>query len=298
MPRPKTIALALLLWLAALAAAAELAHLAAGRNALEWTRRLVELGPRPAGSPAHRKQQALIATELRRYECKVVEEKFTAETPHGSLAMNNIIAKFPGTSDRIVVISGHYDTYHRPGLRFVGANDGGSSAGLLLALAQELHKKPRRDAVWLVFLDGEESIREWRDNDHTYGSRHQAQKWAQEGALGRIKALINVDMIGDANLDLVYEGYSTPWLRDLVHDTGVSLGYKQAFGRRTPYYIEDDHRPFLEAGVPAVDLIDFNYGPGNRYWHTEQDTLDKLSAQSFAVMAHVLTEVLRELEAR
>ena len=298
MPRQKTIALALLLWLAALGAAAEPAHLAAGQNALEWTRRLVELGPRPAGSPAHRKQQALITTELRRYECVVVEEKFTAQTPNGPLAMNNIIAKFPGTSDRIIVISGHYDTYHRPGLHFVGANDGGSSAGLLLALAQQLHKKPRRDAVWLVFFDGEESIREWRDNDHTYGSRHQAQKWAQEGVLGRIKALINVDMIGDANLELVYEGYSTPWLRDLVHGTGVSLGYRQAFGSRTPYYIEDDHRPFLEAGVPAVNLIDFNYGPGNRYWHTEQDTLDKLSAQSFAVMTHVLTEVLRKLEER
>jgi len=298
MPRQKTIALALLLWLAALGAAAQPPHLAAGRSALEWTRRLVELGPRPAGSPAHRKQQALITAELRRYECQVVEEKFTAQTPNGPLAMNNIIAKFRGTSDRIVVISGHYDTYHRPGLRFVGANDGGSSAGLLLALAQQLHKKPRRDAVWLVFFDGEESIREWRDNDHTYGSRHQARKWAQEGALGRIKALINVDMIGDANLDLVYEGYSTPWLRDLVHDTGVRLGYQQAFGSRTPYYIEDDHRPFLEAGVPAVDLIDFNYGPGNRYWHTEQDTLDKLSAQSFATMAHVLMEVLRTLEER
>jgi Zn-dependent M28 family amino/carboxypeptidase len=270
----------------------------AGESALEWTRQFVALGPRPSDSPAHRRQQALIINELKRLNATMVEEKFTAQTPNGPLAMNNIIAKFPGTSDRIVVLSGHYDTYNRPGLHFVGANDGGSSAGLLLALAAELKGEPRRNAVWLLFLDGEESIRAWQDNDNTYGSRHQVGKWTEDGTIPKITALINVDMIGDADLELLYEGYSTPWLRDLVWETGNDLGYPTVFAQTTPSYIEDDHRPFLDAGVPAVDLIDFHYGPSNRYWHTEEDTVDKLSARSFGVMAHVVLETVQNLEQR
>ncbi len=304
MSRTKALTFSLVVWaLAAFCAAAPAPspaadYLRVGETALEWTRRLVELGPRPAGSPAHLRQQTLILDELKRLECAVAEERFTARTPNGPLAMNNIVAKFPGSSDRIVVLSGHYDTYSRPGLHFVGANDGGSSAGLLLALAAQLNQKPRRNAVWLLFLDGEESIRAWQDDDHTYGSRHQVRVWAEDGTLGKIDALINVDMIGDADLELLYEGYSTPWLRDLIWQTGVDLGYPSVFGQNTLSYIEDDHRPFLDAGVPAVDLIDFHYGPGNRYWHTEQDTVDKLSARSFGVMAHLLLEVLQKLEER
>jgi Zn-dependent M28 family amino/carboxypeptidase len=105
-------------------------------------------------------------------------------------------------------------------------------------------------------------------------------------------------MIGDADLQLLYEGYSTPWLRDLIWETGNDLGYPTVFAQTTPSYIEDDHRPFLDAGVPAVDLIDFHYGPSNRYWHTEEDTLDKLSARSFGVMVHVVLETVQKLEQR
>ena len=304
MSRTKAIAISFVVCLlaafcaAAPAPAPAAGYRKAGESALEWTRRFVELGPRPSGSPAHRRQQALIINELKRLNTTIIEEKFTAQTPNGPLAMNNIIAKFPGTSDRVVVLSGHYDTYNRPGLHFVGANDGGSSAGLLLALAAELKGEPRRNAVWLLFLDGEESIRAWQDNDNTYGSRHQVEKWTEDGTIPKVTALINVDMIGDADLELLYEGYSTPWLRDLIWETGNDLGYPTVFAQTTPSYIEDDHRPFLDAGVPAVNLIDFHYGPSNRYWHTEEDTLDKLSARSFGVMAHVVLETVRKLEQR
>jgi Zn-dependent M28 family amino/carboxypeptidase len=304
MSRTKAIAISFVVCLlaafcaAAPAPAPAAGYRKAGESALEWTRQFVALGPRPSDSPAHRRQQALIINELKRLNATMVEEKFTAQTPNGPLAMNNIIAKFPGTSDRIVVLSGHYDTYNRPGLHFVGANDGGSSAGLLLALAAELKGEPRRNAVWLLFLDGEESIRAWQDNDNTYGSRHQVGKWTEDGTIPKITALINVDMIGDADLELLYEGYSTPWLRDLVWETGNDLGYPTVFAQTTPSYIEDDHRPFLDAGVPAVDLIDFHYGPSNRYWHTEEDTVDKLSARSFGVMAHVVLETVQKLEQR
>jgi Zn-dependent M28 family amino/carboxypeptidase len=210
--------------------------------------------------------------------------------------MANIIAEFSGITDRVVVISGHYDTFSRPGLHFVGAHDGGSSTGFLLALARLLSEDERKDPVWLVFFDGEESFRRWSGDDHTYGSRRLAAQWRRDGTAKRIKALINVDMIGDADLRLAYESRSTPWLRDLVRRTGNRLGYGRVFADTRPSYIEDDHYPFLEAGISAVDLIDFNYGPGNRFWHTEDDTLDKLSAASFSAMLHVVSEVRKELE--
>ena len=267
----------------------------AGREALRWTRRVVELGPRPPASEAHRKQQELIVEEMSRLGAVVRREPFTAQTPRGPIEMANLIARFNGRSDRIVVVSGHYETYHRPGLHFVGANDGGSSTGFLLALGGLLAERELADSVWLVFFDGEESIARWDRNDHTYGSRHQLAVWKRQGTLKRVPALINVDMIGDADLGLVYEQYSTPWLRDLTWRTATRLGYAKAFPRGLGQYIEDDHFPFVGAGVAAVDLIDFDYGPGNRYWHTAHDTIDKLSAKSFAVMLHVVSESVNEL---
>ncbi|MDA1313958.1 MAG: M28 family peptidase [Acidobacteria bacterium] len=270
----------------------------AGEGALAWTAKLVELGPRPPGSEAHRKQQALVVAALRATGADVEELAFTAQTPLGPVAMKNVIAKFYGASDRIVVISGHYDTLSRSGLHFVGANDGGSSAGLLLQLAEILAERKLQDDVWLAFFDGEESFVQWTGSDHTYGSRHQAAQWSVDGTAARINALINVDMIGDADLRLVYEQQSTPWLRDLVWDVGVRLGYTEVFADRSPAYIADDHVSFLQLGIPAVDLIDFEYGGGNSYWHNEHDTMDKLSAASFGVMLHVVLETIEQLAAR
>ena len=270
----------------------------AGEAALAWTAKIVEFGPRPPGSEAHRKQQALVIEALRVAGGGVEEIAFTAQTPKGPVAMKNVIAKFDGAGDRIIVISGHYDTLSRPDLRFVGANDGGSSTGFLLKLAEMLAERERRDDVWLAFFDGEESFVRWTGSDHTYGSRHQAAQWSVDGTVQRIKALINVDMIGDADLRLSYEEQSTPWLRDLVWDVGARLGYSQVFADRRPTYIADDHVPFLNLGIPAVDLIDLEYGGGNRYWHTEHDTMDKLSAASFGVMLHVVLETIDELAER
>jgi hypothetical protein len=269
-----------------------------GERALDYTRQVVELGPRPAGSEANRRQQELIVEALKQSGCTIAEDAFTANTPLGPRPMKNILCDFPGASGRVIAVTGHYDTLARPDLHFVGANDGGSSTGLLLALAGQLAGRERKDTVRLVFFDGEEAAVEWRDGDHTYGSSRLAQQWAADGTAETIAALINVDMIGDADLELLYEGNSTPWLRDLVVSVAQRLGYGARFPRGSPLYVEDDHIPFLQRGIPAVDLIDFDYGLYNRYWHTENDTLDKLSAESFAVMLHVLDETILELEKR
>ena len=270
-----------------------------GEQAMETTRRLTDMGPRPAGSEANARQQQFIIERLRRANCEIQQIGFNAETPLGRKPMRNIIAKFPGKSRRIVVISGHYDTYYRPGLNFVGANDAGSSTALLLTLADILGQRGElADPVWLVFFDGEESTVEWKDEDHTYGSRKQAQLWASNGRKDYIKALINVDMIGDADLEILFEGQSTPWLRELVFAKAAELGYAKNFPAGAPAFIEDDHVEFVRRGFPALNLIDFNYGFFNRLWHSEGDTVENLSARSFGVVTHVLLESLEELEKR
>lgn len=293
---PQTLAFFLALPLAA--QTVPQAYLEAGQRAYDLTAKAVEFGPRPAGSPAQLKQQRWIVQELLRSGCDVQQIGFQADTPKGRTAMKNIICRFRGKSRRAVVLSGHYDTYSRPDLEFVGANDAGSSTGLLLAMAERLKGRELADPVWLVFFDGEESVVDWTGEDHTYGSRRLAELWAADGTKQRIKALLNVDMIGDADLNIAYEGYSTPWLRDLVFDVAHRLGYQEEFPRTAPSYIGDDHEEFRKRGFPAVDLIDFEYGFFNRLWHTEADVMENLSPRSFAVMIHVLEQTLAKLESR
>ncbi len=270
-------------------------YLTAGTRALQWVRAFVALGPRPAGSDAIREQAAMMEAELRKLRCRVSVDAFVAPTPRGAIPMRNIIATFGDPSaSGVTVISGHYDTKALPG--FVGANDGGSSAALLMVLADRLDNWPpgTRPPVWIVFFDGEESVVEWRDGDHTYGSRRLARAWGRDGTARRVRALVNVDMVGDAGLGLLWEGYSDSRVRGEIWDIARRLGYADAFGDRVGY-VEDDHVPFLRIGVPAVNLIDFDYGPGNSHWHTAQDSVDKLSPVSFAVMLHVLETMLLEM---
>ncbi|HXN47195.1 MAG TPA: M28 family peptidase [Bryobacteraceae bacterium] len=266
-----------------------------GTAALEFTRKAVSFGQRPAGSEANRKLQDLIHAELKPLGCEVTDDPFRASTPLGPVAMRNIVARFPGTSGQIVVITGHYDTKSIPGTTFLGANDGGSSAGFLLEMARVVSRLPHKNDIYLVWLDGEEAIAEWSDTDSTYGSRQLAARWATDGTISRIKALINVDMIGDRDLSLVNDGNSTDWLRRLVWETAGQLGLGNHFST-VPGSLEDDHIPFIKAGVSAVDLIDFDYGPDNSWWHTDRDTMDKLSAASLQVVGDVVLATLRRLE--
>ncbi len=264
-----------------------------GEAALENTRKLVALGPRWSGSPAHAKMQSMILASVRKYKAEVIEDDFQAQTPTGAVAMKNIIVRFAGNSAKAIAITGHYDTKKMP--NFVGANDGGSSAGTLLEMARALNGMARRDTVYLVFFDGEEAVRDWTATDSVYGSRHLAEKWSKDGTLGKLKALINVDMTGDKDLNLVYELGSNSEIRDLIWNTANGRGYGRYFTRQSQS-IEDDHVPFLKYGVKAVDLIDFDYGDNMAYWHTPLDTMDKLSAKSFQVIGNVLMEVIARIE--
>jgi len=259
------------------------------KRALEYTRKAVEFGPRPPGSAAIHKLQAYILAQLKLHHCTVTQDDFTAQTPKGAVGMKNIIAKFAGTSGRAIVLTGHYDTKVLPG--FVGANDGGSSAGFLLEMANVIDGAAHKDDVYLVWFDGEEAYKEWTATDSVYGSRHLAQKWSAEGFLGRIKALINIDMIGDADLDIMYDNNSSQPLERLIWDAAERTGYGKYFTKQ-PSSTEDDHIPFVHMGVNAADVIDLSYPP----WHTPKDTMDKLSAHSFQVVGDVITAVLKQLE--
>ena len=263
-----------------------------GQRALQYTREVVAFGPRYVGSPGHAQTEAYLRKELG--GDNLLEDTFTASTPAGSLRMTNFIARFPGKKDGLIVVTGHYDTLYRR-KDFVGANDGGSSTGLLLELARQLHgQKLDGYSVWLVWFDGEEAIREWSPSDSLYGSRHLAAKWAKDGTLKKIQAFLLLDMIGDRDLNIERDGNSTPWLQDVVYKAAANLGSQaHFFGRQNQ--IEDDHLPFARAGVPVADLIDFNYGSDNSYWHTPQDTLDKISPQSLEIVGSVVLETIQLL---
>jgi Zn-dependent M28 family amino/carboxypeptidase len=225
----------------------------------------------------------------------VEEDSFVAGTPIGPIPMTNLIAKFPGTGRGTVIVAGHYDTKRFDDFRFVGANDGGSSAALLLELARVLGPRKNELNYWLVFFDGEEAIRDWSPTDSLYGSRHFVERLSSNGELSRIQAFILVDMVGDAQLRIPREQNSTSWLNDLVFNAAQRLGYGKYFVN-SRQAIDDDHIPFINAGVAAVDLIDFDYGPRNSYWHTAEDTLDHCSPLSLTIVGRVVAATLMELE--
>lgn len=266
-----------------------------GSMALADAKRAVSFGERPAGSEAISRLRQWIVSELKPSKGQLSLDSFTGQTPTGPVPMVNVIYKFPGASGRAIVVTGHYDTKRIPMVRFVGANDGGSSAGFLIEFARSVSAMKHWDDIYVVFLDGEEAVANWTETDSRYGSRHLAAKWLANGVLPQIKALINVDMIGDQNLDILNDSNSSQTLRDQVKQIAARLGYSKYF-RTEQGGIDDDHIPFVNAGVNAMDLIDFDFGPDNSYWHTAQDTPDKLNAHSFQVVGDVVLELVEELD--
>jgi len=268
--------------------------LVSGEKALEFVKAQVAFGPRPPGSPQLQKCREYIQQQLRGFGYRIEEDVFVAQTPYGAITMHNLIARKGDGGKRAVVFATHYDTKLMEGKNFVGANDAGSSTGLVMELARVLADRKDPMDYWFLFLDGEEAFIEWSTFDSTYGSRHLAQRWKSEGVVPRIRALILLDMIGDKDLDIWYETNSTRQLMDLVWDTAARIGLKSILSRLRGS-IGDDHLPFLDVGIPSVDIIDLNYGPDNSYHHTVQDTLDKISAESMEKVGTLVLAMLPEL---
>ena len=267
------------------------------KRAFQYTREVTAFGPRYIGSENHKKLERFILDHLKGDQ--VEDDAFVADTPEGKFPVRNLLAKFPGSKDGIILILGHYDTvYPLRNSGFVGANDGGSSTAILLEYANQLRGKKRDGySVWLVWTDGEEAVKSWTNTDSVYGARHLAEKWEKDGTLKKIKALMVMDMIGDADLDIIRNTKGAAWLLDLIYAAAERQGYQSHFyAREEP--IEDDHVPFFDRGVPCADVIDLDYGYNNVFWHSPLDTMDKLSPKSLEIVGDTILESIRMIDQR
>lgn len=275
-----------------------------GPRAFEHVRKQVEFGPRPAGSAELGRTRDYIMGELKSYGLNVTTDEWKATTPIGAKQMINVTAELPGESSEVIIISSHYDTKYYKDMPFVGANDAGSSTGALMELARVLAsagKKPRF-TYWFVFFDGEEAFcAEWDEcknpggePDNTYGSRHFVAQLKAKNEVKRVRAMILLDMIGFKNLEFGRDDdLSTRWMVDTIWNTARELGYSRNFLNLNEGVGDDDHSPFIKAGIEAVDIIQLASYP---HWHKATDTLDKISADSLKIVGDVVLASLPRIE--
>ena len=268
-----------------------------GARAFEHLKQLVGIGPRPAGSEGARKTRDYIKQQMAALGLTATELPFDAATPVGTVKMVNVSVRLPGGQGPRLIFAGHYDTKLFKEFRFVGANDAGSSTAFLIELARALKDRKNEVPIELLFLDGEEAFGEW-ESGNTFGSRHYVEAARKTGALKEIGAFVLVDMIGEKNPVFKREEASTPWLVDAIWSAARKLNRREFVADVTP--ISDDHLPFLEAGIPAADIIDLDYPDemSRRFWHTAEDTIDKCSPESLKAVGEVLLAALPSIELR
>jgi glutaminyl-peptide cyclotransferase len=260
-------------------------------QAYAYTAQIAGFGERWPGSPGHKKTEDRIHRVLQKDGARIEADDFTARTPRGPIAVHNIIGKFNVSTDPkqgILILAGHYDTLFQPG--FIGANDGGSSTAILLAFADALAGQKMGMQTWLVWTDLEEAINSFTGDDGLYGSRHLAQKLAANGTSSRIRGFFLLDMIGDKQLGVARETESNRQLQEVIARAVGQLGYGQYFFQYDVGII-DDHVPFIQAGIPAVDVVDARYGrmgptfdSMGEFHHANTDTIDKVSQHSLEVV--------------
>ena len=261
-------------------------------RAWDELKQLLSFGPRPAGSAANDRTRAHILRRMEELGLEARAQTFTDQTVFGPVEFGNVIATLPGTRQERIIIASHFDTKPERDYEFVGANDGGSSTALLIELARVLKDRPREFTYELVFFDGEEAWGDW-STGNTFGSRHYVAAARKAGTLTGVKAMILLDMVGEKSVRLLKDTSSTTWLNDMIWQTARDLGYGSSFVDGYTA-VEDDHIPFINAGIPAVDLIDLDYPA----WHTAGDTIDKLDPQSLAIVGNVVVASLPKIEQR
>ena len=282
-----------------------------GDRAFEHVRKQVEFGARPPGSPELEKTRGYIIDQLKSYGLKVTTDEFQATTPVGQRRIVNVTAELPGESSDVIIISSHYDTKLIKEFKFVGANDAGASTGALIELARVMagSKQKPKLTYWFVFFDGEEAFCfDWDQchnpnpadpktplPDNTYGSRRYVAQLIEKGDLKRLHAMILFDMMGYKDLRLGRDEMSTTWLLDTVWQTAKQLGYGNVFVNEREGVGDDDHGPFLRAGIDALDIIQLSSYP---YWHTKEDTLDKVSGKSLKIVGDAVLGSLPKIEER
>ncbi|MCC6486241.1 MAG: M28 family peptidase [Candidatus Hydrogenedentes bacterium] len=271
-----------------------------GQRAFEDLRRIVDIGPRPPGSKEAENTRRIIHEELEKAGLEVREYPFEADTPVGRKTMVNVVGIVKGDQDGIILLGNHYDTKYFPDFRFVGANDAGSTTAWMIEMARTLGPKRDGRSIWLVWFDGEEALKEWSESDSLYGSREMVRLLRNREILPKVAFMINVDMIGDRYLGILRDQGAPGWLINGVWTTAAELGLSGHFLNESAA-IQDDHLPFRLAGVPALNLIDFQFGGSmldhKNTWHTPNDTLEKVSPDSLQVVGDVIYHALPSLEA-
>ncbi len=269
-----------------------------GSNALNEVSAFVNLGPRTAGSEGMRKASEHIAGRLRDIGLTPAVTAFTRDTPAGKLTLRNVSATLQGKGDNYIVLLSHADTKAGISDAFEGANDSGSSTGLLIALASHLRKNKIKlnYSIIFAFVDGEECRYRYGPRDGLHGSRQLAEKLKNSVKAENILGVIVIDMVGDRDLTIEIPPNGSSELTDAILHAAKKQGTSRYFCRGRQKVL-DDHQPFLDAGIQAIVLIDFTYGssPGrNNYWHTTEDTLDKLSAESLEITGRTILQFLTD----
>ncbi len=259
-----------------------------GEKALAHVQQLVDLGPRPPGSEAIEKSRIYIEKQLQSWGWKVTRQSFTDNTPRGKMNFVNLVATYGDAASPQFLLCSHYDSKFFETVRFVGANDGGSSTGLLVELGRVLAQDPARAArTELVFFDGEEAYVNFSETDGLYGSRYFARQLSKEKV--KFRGGILFDMVGDRSLNITLPPDSPSQLAREILASADALRLRDHF----TYFdrqILDDHTPLNAAGIPTIDLIDFDFPP----WHTTEDTMDKISAESLQTVGRVALYYLSE----
>ena len=269
-----------------------------GERALKLLEEFLAIGPRPSGSEGAAAAARWIAQEARRRGADVNIDEWREETAAGAMTFRNVAATLPGNKPGRIILGSHYDTKNLPGIPdFQGANDSGSSTALLLMLITALDSIPAQERCTLefVFFDGEECIDSYGPKDGLHGSRYHARRIKNQDAVDECRAMILLDMVGDRDLRITIPPESDSKLARELFAIAERQGVREQFGYFQRGSILDDHVPFAELGIPAINLIDFDYGPGNSYWHTAEDTIDKISAASLHIVGNVALELAAEL---
>ena len=258
----------------------------------------VALGPRVSGTEASKTAANYLVEKLKGLGIKVELDKFVHTTPRGVVTFRNVVGTVRGTGRDIIILASHYDTKANIDEAFVGANDSGSSTGILLELARLAAQGPTPPVdIVFAFFDGEEAYESYGPDDGLHGSRHMAQSYVEAGLRDLVRGLILLDMVGDKNLTVTIPRNGSPKLVKAVFDAARAEGVRDKF-ELYPFEIGDDHEPFLRAGIPAVDIIDFYYGQRrkkNNFWHTAEDTMDKISADSLGIVGRVTIRAINTL---
>jgi len=269
-----------------------------GEKALGHVQKLVDLGPRPPGSAALQQSREYIEKQLRDFGWDITRQTFTDTTPRGLTTFVNLIARFPSKAGKssppaTFIVCSHYDTKIFDTVTFVGANDGGSSTGLLIELGRVLSQRPALAAkIELVFFDGEEAVETFTDKDGLYGSRYFAGDLTKNKTAGQFQGGILLDMVGDRDLTITLPIDSPSGMTRDVFASAEALHCRDKFTYFDQGNITDDHSPLNAAGIPTIDFIDFDYPP----WHTADDTIDKLGAESLRTVGRVVVYYLSEFQ--